>query len=117
MKLGPNMPSTCHWIPSAALPTEWPHSTIATGAAVMRKLMRPKDTMPAATAIAKRGCHTISSKGRPPDRGASGANGAALRNATTTMVRRARGLRQEGAGEQQARNELPRPDHRLGSDD
>jgi hypothetical protein len=83
------MPSTCHWIPSAALPTEWPHSTIATGAAVMRKLMRPKDTMPAATAIAKPGCHTMTSKGRPPDLGAPAANGAGLRKATTTIVRRA----------------------------
>ena len=41
------------------------------------------------TAIAERGCHTMTSKGRPPDRGASGANGVGLRNATTTIVRRA----------------------------
>ena len=74
--------------------------------------------MPAATAIAKRGCHTMTSKGRPPDRGASGANGVGLRNATTTIVRRASAAcARKVPVNSRPGNELPRPDHRLGSDD
>ena len=34
-KLGAYMPITCHWMPSAASPTEWLHITIASGAAVI----------------------------------------------------------------------------------
>ena len=40
-KLGANMASTCHWMPSAASPTVWPQPTMAMGAAVIRKAMRP----------------------------------------------------------------------------
>jgi hypothetical protein len=54
-KLGPNMASTCHWIPSAAAPTEWPQPTMASGAAVMTKLISPYETRPAITATMKRG--------------------------------------------------------------
>ena len=40
-KLGPNIARMCHWMPSAASPTAWPHPTIASGAAVMTKLISP----------------------------------------------------------------------------
>ncbi len=40
-KLGPNMASTCHWMPSAASPTLCPQATIAIGVAVIRKAMSP----------------------------------------------------------------------------
>ena len=35
MKLGAYMPSTCHWMPSAASPTVWWQATIASGADVI----------------------------------------------------------------------------------
>ena len=34
-KLGAYIASTCHWMPSAASPTEWPQSTMASGADVI----------------------------------------------------------------------------------
>ena len=40
-KLGPNIDSTCHWMPSAASPTECPQPTMASGAAVITKLISP----------------------------------------------------------------------------
>ena len=80
--------------------------------------MRPKDTMPAATAIAKRGLPYDGKQGTPagPRRVRREWRGLEERDDDDRQEGE-RGLRQEGAGEQQARNELPRPDHRLGSDD
>jgi len=63
-KLGPNMASTCHWMPSAASPTVWPQPTMAIGAAVMMKDIKPYVTTPAITATMNRGSRAISPKGR-----------------------------------------------------
>ena len=40
-KLGAYMPITCHWMPSAASPTEWLHITIASGAEVIIRFITP----------------------------------------------------------------------------
>ncbi len=38
-KLGPNIASTCHWMPSAALSVPRPQATMASGAAVITRLI------------------------------------------------------------------------------
>ncbi|SQH18154.1 Uncharacterised protein [Bordetella parapertussis] len=64
-KLGAYMASTCHWMPRAAAATLWPQPTMASGAAVMTRLIKPNDTTPAAAAMMKRGVRAMRARGRP----------------------------------------------------
>ena len=75
-KLGANMARTCHWMPSAALSSPRPQATIASGAAVITRLISAYEPMPQITATMKRGWRAISISGRPRRTCSSAAAGA-----------------------------------------
>ena len=73
MKLGANIASTCHWMPSAAMSADRPQPTMASGVAVITRLIEAKETAPQPAETTKRGWAMMAESGRAPAPGAGGA--------------------------------------------